>query len=360
MTHQDSTTLRTGPSERVARTAGPATGLGGGAYADPRMFDVEVAKILRTGWIPVGRSRDLANPGDYRTVDLFGAPLVVTRDHQGETHVLSGVCRHRGMLVAAGAGNAKGLICPYHLWRYDLDGTLMTAPAMDQNEGFNVDNCALPKVRHETWGGWIFANLDGAAAPLADQLGPLAARLEATAPESLVTADVVELTSPWNWKIMVENFMESYHHIGPHSGTLQRTNPGLLTFEGAGGDLYSILENPPAAGQDPFVVAAIFPLTLMYFSGGATPVGVWYELDAIRHDSFNLRIHLLAPPELADQREFVAGFRAQVLAVHREDLPVCEGTWAGVRSPLYTAGPLSHLEASIQRFHQHLSRRLGA
>lgn len=356
MTKQDSTALEN-TADKLG-SGGPAVGLGRDAYANPAMFDEEVAKVLRAGWIPVGRTRDLANPGDFRTVELFGTPLVVTRDQGGELHVLSGVCRHRGMLVAAGAGNAKGLICPYHLWRYDLDGTLVTAPAMEQNAGFNAGDCALPKVRHEIWGGWIFANLDGTAAPLGGQLGPLVARLEAAAPETLVSVNVIELASPWNWKIMVENFMESYHHIGPHSGSLQRTNPGLLTYESAGGDLYSILENPPAAGQEGFVVAAIFPLTLMYFSGGEGSVGVWYELDAVRHDSFNLRIHLLAPPELAEHPEFVAGFREQVLAVHSEDIPVCEGTWAGVRSPFYTPGPLSHLEACVQRFHQHLSRRL--
>jgi phenylpropionate dioxygenase-like ring-hydroxylating dioxygenase large terminal subunit len=338
-----------------------ARALPGVAFTDPAVFDDEVDRVLKAGWLPVARESEVASPGDYRAADLLGEPLVVTRDNAGAVHVLSRVCRHRGMSVVEGAGNAKALTCPYHLWRYHLDGRFAAAPGMERSAAFDRNACDLPRIAAECWGGWVFANLDGKAAPLGPQLAPLAERVAHAAPEALVTAGVVEFDSPWNWKVMVENFLESYHHIGPHSATLQQTNPGLGTYEGQGGDLYTVLENPASEGHAPFVVAAVFPLTLMFFTEAPSPpLGVWYELADLRGDRFRLRVHLLTPPDFAAVPEYVEGFRAQVTAIHLEDIPACEGVQKGVASALYRPGPLSHLEACLFRFHQHLRRAAAA
>lgn len=348
------------PYSVVAEDPALAMSLPQQAYLDSAVFDAEVERVLKGGWLPVARSADLPESGDYRAVDLAGTPLVVTRDKDGALHVLSRVCRHRGMPVIEGAGNVKGLTCPYHLWRYGLDGRLASAPAMEQSKVFDRSDCDLPTIAHTEWGGWVFANLDGRASPLAPQLGPLADRLAAIAPERLVTGGVIDLESPWNWKIMVENFLESYHHIGPHAGTLQQSNPGLGTYVADAHGAFTILENPPAGpGHSPFVVACVFPLTLMFFLEGEMPLGVWYELDGIEVDRFRLRVHLLMPPEAAAVPEIVAGYREQVLHVHNEDIPVCEGIQAGVASQLYAPGPLSHLERSLWHFYRHLQSKMS-
>ncbi|MDO8802093.1 aromatic ring-hydroxylating dioxygenase subunit alpha [Phenylobacterium sp.] len=344
----------------VSDTLAGATALPRAAFADPQVFAAEQAGVFRAGWIPVARESDLAEAGAYRSVDIGGAPLVVTRDAAGEIHVLSRICRHRGMPVVEGSGVAKALTCPYHLWRYGLDGKLAAAPAMERSEVFDREDCDLPAIATARWNGWIFANIDGKAPPLEPQIAPLTARVAAFAPQAMVTVDTISLESPWNWKLMVENFMESYHHIGPHIGSLQQSNPGLGTYESDGADLFTILENPPAEGDHHgFVVAAIFPTTLLFFSEG-TPLGTWYELDSIEHGRFRLNIHLLASPDLAAIPEFVAGFRAQALAIHDEDIPVCEGAQKGVTSPLYIPGPLSHLEASVWRLHRFLKMSFEA
>ncbi|CAN5841745.1 hypothetical protein BH11PSE1_BH11PSE1_10040 [soil metagenome] len=343
----------------VSDTLARATALPRAAFADPQVFETEQALIFRTGWVPVARENDLAEAGAYRSVEVAGVPLVVTRDTAGEIHVLSRICRHRGMPVVEGCGVAKSLTCPYHLWRYGLDGKLAAAPGMERSEVFDREAHDLPHIATTRWNGWIFANIDGKAAPLAPQIARLSARVAAFAPQDMVTVATISLDSPWNWKLMVENFMESYHHIGPHIGSLQQSNPGLGTYESDGGDLFTILENPPAEGDHQgFVVATIFPTTLLFFSEG-TPLGSWYELDAIEHGKFRLNIHLLAKPDFAAVPEFVEGFRAQAMAIHDEDIPVCEGAQKGVTSPLYTPGPLSHLEASVWRLHQFLKSRLA-
>lgn len=341
----------------VADTLAQARALPRAAFTDEDVFEAEVVRVFRGGWAPVARESEIA-AGSFLSVDLFGAPLVVTREADGALHVLSRICRHRGMPVTEGAGAAKALTCPYHLWRYGLDGKLLSAPAMDKSEAFVREACALPRIRHESWGGWVFANLSGDAPALGAQLAPLAARLAEDDPATLVTCGVIEFDSPWNWKVMIENFLESYHHIGPHAESLQKTHPGFGTHEGAHGDCFTVLENPGAdAEHAPFTVAAIFPLTLMAFSAGR--LGVWYELTDITRTRFKLRVHLLAPPELAEVPAIAAQYREAINGIHLEDIPVCAGMQRGVESPFYEPGPLSHLEACLWRFHSYLKRALA-
>jgi phenylpropionate dioxygenase-like ring-hydroxylating dioxygenase large terminal subunit len=315
------------------------------------VFDAEVERVLKAGWLPIARLSEVANAGDYVSRDTLGVPLVVTRDAAGAVHVLSRVCRHRGMPVVEGDGNAPVLMCSYHLWRYGLDGALLTAPAMQGSDIFDPADCGLPRIRSETWCGWVFANLGGGAAPLAPSVGPLSAR--AAALEAYVTAAVLTFESPWNWKVMVENFMESYHHIGPHARTLQQTNPGLGTYPGEGSDAFAMLENPTVDGSQGFLVAAVFPLHLLFVSGTDGLAG-WYEITDLAAGRFTLNIHILAEPSLAADPAFVEVVKGQLNAIHLEDIPACEGVQKGVASPLYEPGPLSPLEGCLWRFHRHL------
>ena len=98
---------------------------------------------------------------------------MVVRGDDGEVRVLSNVCRHRASLVAEGSGAKRQLLCPYHHWSYNLDGSLKRAPLMDRVEGFDPATCSLPRFATEQWMGWIFVNLSGTADPLGPQLQEL-------------------------------------------------------------------------------------------------------------------------------------------------------------------------------------------
>ena len=346
--------------ESVSRDRTAAVGLPRDAYVDPDVFDAELKQVFEAGWLPVARSSAVANAGDYRSVDLLGTALVVSRDERGGVHVLSRVCRHRGMPVVDGSGNRKDFSCPYHLWRYGLDGRFLFAPAMDDSTAFDKSKCNLSRVAHEEWGGWIFANLSGTATSLRRSLESLTTRLQRVDPAQFVTAATLEFDSPWNWKVMVENFLESYHHIGPHANTLQQSNPGFGTYATDDVGEFTILENPGIDGSPSFVVACIFPWTLIAITESEVPFGVWYEFDRVNHDRFLLRIHLLLVPEQAADSEFVAYLAEQIRIIHVEDIAVCDGVQRGLRSPLYESGPLSRLEGCLWHFHRYLQRCFAA
>ena len=86
---------------------------------------------------------------------------------------MSSVCQHRGMLVAEGRGHARGLVCPYHHWFYSLTGELVAAPEMGQTCNFDRAKHNLPRLKVETWQGFIFVNFDEDAAPLGPRLREL-------------------------------------------------------------------------------------------------------------------------------------------------------------------------------------------
>ena len=200
------------------------------AYADPEFIDWKLERVFRREWISVGRVEEVAAVGDYFALDLFGEPMVVVRGDDDRLRAFSAVCRHRGMPVVSGAGNRRTFQCPYHLWTYSLDGRMRGAPGMDGVAGFDRAQCGLPEIRSEIWGGWIFVNFDADAAPLSDSIAPLTAEL---APFRLADFRATEATIydlPWNWKVMVDNFMESYHHMAIHPDTLQPLFPALGTY----------------------------------------------------------------------------------------------------------------------------------
>ncbi len=199
-------------------------------YHDPEFFELEIDRLLRPGWHPVLRWDSLPEPGDYATTELFGEPLVMVRGEDRRLRVFSNVCRHRAHTVAQGKGNAKSLVCPYHRWNYGLDGALLGAPLMDETPEFDRSRCRLLEVPTESWQGFVLVSLAAEPEAFAKNLGGLDKRLEAFNLEKMVTIGVLDFDSPWNWKVMVDNFMESYHHLGIHTDSLQRTNPAKGTY----------------------------------------------------------------------------------------------------------------------------------
>jgi len=189
-------------------------------YTSPDFTKAELDHIFAREWVCVGRASTLPEPGDYTTIDLAGQPVAVIRDRDNQLRALSNVCLHRMSTLLQGRGRVTTVRCPYHGWTYNLDGSLRGAPGMGNNTGFCKDNYRLPQVRCEEWLGWVFVTLN----PDADSV---AARLRDA--ETLIgkydMASYVESfqeTHLWdtNWKVLAENFMESYHLPVCHSGTI--------------------------------------------------------------------------------------------------------------------------------------------
>lgn len=327
-------------------------------YREPALFEVECERVLRPGWHAVARWDDLPEPGDYSSLDLLGEPLLLVRDEARCLRVFSRVCTHRAHVLVEGSGNAKRFTCPYHRWAFELDGALAAAPLMDDAPGFDRSRCGLPELRTESWMGFILVSLDPEASPLAPSLEALERELAPTGLAELETAGAIDFDSPWNWKVLVDNFMESYHHIGPHTESFQKTNRAQATYcnetlEGP----FALLENPGHGGAPTFRVAHVFP-TLLFVAFEGMPIGSWYEMQIEGRDRFRLRVHMLASPEIARDPKQAAALVESARHVHLEDIPVCEGVQRGIESRLWRPGYLNPREGALVRFQRHLLERL--
>jgi phenylpropionate dioxygenase-like ring-hydroxylating dioxygenase large terminal subunit len=167
--------------------------------------------------------------GDYFTTRIIDEPVVVARGLDGEIRAMSSVCQHRAMLVAEGHGNARGFLCPYHHWAYNLEGELVGVPAMNRTCNFDRKAYSLPRFAVEVWNGFIFINFDRDAAPLAPRLAQVA--------EAVAGYDLAHITGPrpdpaptmpWNWKVMFENNNDGYHASKLHHGPLHDFIPSNL------------------------------------------------------------------------------------------------------------------------------------
>lgn len=338
------------------------------AYTSARVYQREVERAFLREWLCVGRVDQVRSPGDYFTMDLLGDKLVVVRDEEGTIHVLSRVCRHRSAEVAQGTGNTRSFRCPYHCWTYRLDGRLVSAPFMDRAEGFDRTACRLPKLRSEVWQGFIFANFDRNAEPLGARLAPVAELLASYGLPEMVTTEPLVYDSPYNWKLLVENFMESYHHLGTHRDSLQGSYPAERSVLVHHGDSHAVLtlhgsdevsshELPMIPGLEgrqltSIVACVVYPFHLFALSPDNL---AWYQVlpDAVDH--FTLRIYVGFPPSVLQRRDFesrVQECREFTKTIHQEDLEACESVWRGLKSSQAVPGRLSHLEIALWYLNQ--------
>lgn len=188
-------------------------------YTSDEFYEFEKTAVFAHDWLCVGRSSRIPNPGDYYSITIVDEPLIVVRTKDGAVRVLSAVCRHRAMVVAEGSGNCTKFTCPYHLWTYALDGRLLGAPAMEQAEDFHKSEYRLPQLQVEEWQGFIFANFDSEAPPLAPTVTKVNEYAQSFDLEHAVSPPTELLDDlPWNWKVMFENFNDAYHANRLHKG----------------------------------------------------------------------------------------------------------------------------------------------
>jgi len=396
--------IQRGVSETAARPLNRATTLPAQAYTSEEFFAWELNHVLRSGWQCVAHISQIPAPGDFLNLDLLGEPLIVVHGKDGTVRVLSRVCPHRSMDIMpegfgyaghspaearAGrpdCGRTRLFLCPYHAWTFELDGQLKACPEMHEAEGFCRDDFFLKPFRGEIWQGFVFVNLDGHAPPLSEGLGEMAADLAAFRLGEMKLVIAREWDCPFNWKVLVENFMESYHHLGIHHKSLQPMMPArdtwaeqerrqyvrshlpykdsvrddYLAFE-AKGDFSTAL--PPLPGLNPVQKSewGLFLIHPTFLLATAPDRVIWYRLQPLGPDRLKLLTTTLVSPEVLQRDNFETlrqNTMKQLVDFHLEDMEVCTAVQRGFYASGWQPGRLSHLEMTVWLFHRYLAARI--
>ncbi|GAA5482673.1 aromatic ring-hydroxylating oxygenase subunit alpha [Haloferula sargassicola] len=373
-------------------------------YTSDEFFAWEVDEVFSKEWFCVAHVSQIPENGDFINLDLSGDPLVVVRDKSGTVRVLSRACPHRGMDImppgfghdghgpavrresSPACGSTRLFLCPYHSWTFELDGRLKACPEMQQAEGFERDDWGLKEFRAEVWQGFVFVNLDGnAPSSVAEQYAELGEHVSKwnTAGMEIVVAR--EWDVPCNWKVLTENFMESYHHAGAHAKTLQTIMPAKHTWteqerphfirchlpykakvrdeiadaEAAGGHWEAFPAVEGLEGEDRFEWGLMLGYPLFTFV--LTPDQlVWYRILPTGPDSLKLLTTVLVPKSTIGHPDFgkmLDRATAEAVAFHLEDMEVVAAVQRSLHASGYQRGRLSHLEMPIWLMQRYLAAR---
>jgi choline monooxygenase len=188
-------------------------------YSSQQQFEDEVARLFRPGWHAVALLSELAHDGAYRTFDLFGSPILLWRK-DGQIHAYLNVCAHRySMLTSECAGTCERLKCQYHGWEYDETGNVRKIPDARAFKPLEPGMLGLKKYHTETCGQLIFVSLADNPPSLREYLGSGYDLCRAWFNDQMHTAIVHDRIVEANWKLLVENALESYHTTEVHPRT---------------------------------------------------------------------------------------------------------------------------------------------
>jgi phenylpropionate dioxygenase-like ring-hydroxylating dioxygenase large terminal subunit len=193
---------------------------------------LEMKRLWPRVWQVACREEELPEVGDFVEYAIGDQSILVVRAAPGDVKAFHNACLHRGTRLAAGCGRFEDghIRCPYHAWRYDLDGRLREV--VDRHEFSTLpSDLRLAPVRAECWGGFVFVNMDPDAEPLLDFLDPLPTLLAPYRLEAMRFRAYLTTILPANWKTVVDAFNESYHVQGAHSQILPWTDDTSIAYE---------------------------------------------------------------------------------------------------------------------------------
>ena len=335
-------------------------------YTAPEVFALEQERVFARHWIAVGRSADVARPGDFRQVHVGGESLLLVRGQDGEPRAFYNICRHRGTRLCSEAQGHRSetIQCPYHAWTYALDGRLIGAPHMNEVAGFDKREYPLRGVALGEWEGFLFVNLAQDPEPFAEAFAPMIGRLARYSLPELVTVRRREYEVQANWKLILQNYSECLHCPTIHPALIRK-----LPYLSGANDLvegrflggYMEIASPhasatisgarcglplgslPADDLQRAYYYTLFPAMMLSLH---PDYAVFYVVLPVSARASRVVCEWLVNPaspnspgyNIADAEEFWD-------RTNREDWHICEESQAGVSSRAYQPGPYSPRES---------------
>lgn len=189
-------------------------------YTSAEHYRAELRHLFQPAWHPLAAKSELAKPGDFLTFDLLETPILI-RNFDGELRAFLNVCPHRhSRLTDVPRGNAEKLRCQYHGWEFNKDGGTGKIPEAKAFRPWDRENSCLRRFRVDTCGDLVFVNLNERGPSLREWLAPVWDAWQSYG-GAYVHSATWEKDFPCNWKVVLENSLESYHIPEVHPYTFK-------------------------------------------------------------------------------------------------------------------------------------------
>jgi phenylpropionate dioxygenase-like ring-hydroxylating dioxygenase large terminal subunit len=368
-------------------TVDPLDGMSlpGWLYHDPEFLGAETRAFLRAAPQPVCHDSEIAQPGEWRSLEYLGTSVIVIRGDDGEVRAFANVCRHRGSrLVDGEAGCARVLTCPYHAWSYARDGRLVGVPQRGQYPGLDPDQLGLVPVALESWHGFLFVTLEPPSTSLGTGGAPLVASMMAPYEAEVAPYRFADLrpigrvtmrTRALNWKTIADNYSDGLHipighpgltrlfgrgyrisadeHVDRMEGDLVERpsdNPSERTYQ----KYLPEAEHLPVSHRRKWLYYKLFPNVA--FDIYPDQVDFMQFLPVSATETVIREISYALPDSRREMRACrYLNWRIN-RRVNEEDTELITRVQLGMQSPSYVAGPLGTSEVCLRSFAQKLRR----
>ncbi|HEY8375828.1 MAG TPA: aromatic ring-hydroxylating dioxygenase subunit alpha [Nannocystis sp.] len=355
--------------DALAQVLERGLGLPREAYTSPAVFAWELRAFHDDAWVCVGRTEAIEAPGSQRAIRAGGENILLVRDEAGAIRGYFNVCRHRGHELVQLGGCARGreIRCPYHGWRFGLDGS--------RRGGGEAEELSLVPVRVDTWRGFVFVNVSGAAVPLRAWLGDLDALVAAHDLEVLRVAATHRYELSANWKLVIENYHECYHcpRIHPQlcrvsPPTSGRNDRGVGAWIGGPMELRAEVETMSLDGKSRGArlpnLGAEQRRRVYYYGVGANLLVslhpdyvLTHRLEPLAADRTRVECQWLFHPDVLAMRDFAPDYAVEFWDVtNRQDWGAVESVQRGAASRGFRPGVFAPREQAVCDFVTRVAR----
>ncbi len=204
-------------------------------YYDPERWQQEMDRVFRRVPLMLAMSGELRNPGDFKTLEVLGVPVLMVRTGNGDVRAYVNSCSHRGaVIVTEASGNRKRFTCPYHAWTYDHSGALVSVYAEKDFGDIDKSCRGLTSLPVGERAGMVWVNLDPSSKLDIDTfLCGYDQMLAHFGFESWELFEARTLPSP-NWKAAYDGYMDLYHLPILHRNSFGSNMPNQALYHAWG------------------------------------------------------------------------------------------------------------------------------
>ena len=344
-------------------------------YFEPDWFKKECENIFHKEWFCCGREEDIPDIGNYKVINIGEESIFLLRSNDQKIRAFFNFCKHRGcqLLEEGTEGRLKrNIICPYHSWTYNFDGSIAKTPHLDvdlDNKKFHLN-----QVKLDTWGGFIILNLGGEG-HLDKQIGNIKEQFKRYPLDELLSSSKYNYSVQSNWKVIIENYNECYHCAGIHpelcqvvpafkenggsslnweTGIPQREGTNTFTFTGT-------TNRPPFPGlnddeKEKHFGQAIYPNLLISLSMDHVAA---FIVSPEGPDRTSIDCRILFHPESTSMKDFDPSDAAEFWhMINKQDWNICEKVQKGMNSSAFEYGFYGEMEDENLDIRKYISEKL--
>ena len=350
-------------------------------YNNADMSRLEMQRILMPSWQIVCHASDIPYAGDYVALEIGSESVFAVRDRDGTIRAFHNICRHRGSKMLDAKGSCPSVItCPYHGWSYRHDGSLLGVPQKESFPGLDRSTHGLKPVRVERALGFVWVCLSGNPPPPSSLFGKFNAELEPYQFDKMVPIAPF-YTEIWeaDWKIAMDNYLESYHVPIGHPALNRMFTPDYEDQDWVPGIARgtSWLKDAPSPRWSERMYHHLVGRTVEHLPPELRKCWRFYSMlpnlgiDVFPEQMDFFQVLPLSPGRcmirggiygMPDERREMKllrrlGWRIN-LGINAEDRELCARVQRGIASSSYTPGPLSTLECWMMEFHNLLREKI--